>query len=115
MMKCWSAWRCFPDPRNHERFEAPAGSGVYEVRHTGTGATIAFGFSGNVADGLVAVLPKPISKLRAVLTGRRTIVHRSQDLEYRTCPTATLDEARSIVERLRGRREVYWRRSTAWA
>ncbi len=32
--------------------EAPIGPGVYEVRHTMTGALIAFGHAGNVANAI---------------------------------------------------------------
>ncbi len=112
MMTSWAAWRPFPNPQSGGHIDAPIGPGVYEVRHTLTGAVVAFGPSGNVAQDLAILLPKPRAKLWSSLVPRRNEL-RSEQLEYRTCTATTAQEARTIAERLRGRREVFWRRHLA--
>ena len=51
MMQTWSGWKRFSDGRDNA-IEAPAGPGVYEVRHTMTGRVMAFGHSGDVAKSI---------------------------------------------------------------
>jgi hypothetical protein len=116
MVSSWATWKPFPNPEIGGHIDAPIGPGVFEVRHTGTGAQIAFAHSGNVAHSLAILLPKPASGLR-LLFARKRPDYRSEDLEYRTCAASSLDEARAMAERLRGRREAYIRRRTAvgWA
>lgn len=112
MVSSWVNWKPFPDPDRGGHIDAPIGAGVFEVRHTGTGEQIAFAHSANVAHSLAMLLPKPVSGLR-LLFARKRPGFRSEELEYRTCAATTLDEARTMAERLRGRREAYMRRRAA--
>lgn len=112
MVSSWVNWKPFPNPDRGGHIEAPIGPGVFEVRHTGTGEQIAFAHSGNVAQSLALLLPKPVSGLR-VLFARKRPSYRSEELEYRTCAATTLDEARTMAQRLHGRREAYMRRRVA--
>ncbi len=112
MVSSWVNWKPFPNPEHGGHIDAPIGPGVFEVRHTGTGEQIAFAHSRNVAQSLAILLPKRPSGLR-LLFRRKPSRYRSDDLEYRTCAATSVDEARSMAERLRGRRETYMRRRAA--
>jgi hypothetical protein len=111
MMTSWTAWKPFPNPQIGGHVEAPIGPGVYEVRNTMSGEAVAFGHSGNVAHALTSLVP---SGPLAILARRRL---KPDELEYRTCAASTAGEAKTMAERLRGRREVFWRRRMAagWA
>lgn len=112
MVSSWANWKPFPNPDHGGHIDAPIGPGVFEVRHTGTGEQIAFAHSANVAQSLAILLPKPVSGLRLLFARKRTR-YRSDELEYRTCAARSLDEARTMADRLRGRREAYMRRRAA--
>ncbi len=112
MVSSWVNWKPYPNPDNGGHIDAPIGPGVFEVRHTGTGEQIAFAHSGNVAQTLAVLMPRPARGLR-VLFARKRPRYRNEDLEYRTCAATSLDEARAMAERLRGRREAYMRRRAA--
>ena len=117
MMQTWSSWKRFPDVKGGDCIEAPAGPGVYEVRHTLTGRVMAFGHAGNVA--------KTIADLRfdgevgslARLFRRPPPVSRLSDLEYRTCAAASRADAKTAAQRLLGLRQNAWRRrlEQGWA
>jgi hypothetical protein len=118
MVGCWVAWKHFPDPRQGEHIEAPIGPGVYEVRDASTGRLVAFGHAANVASELTALLPKPALRWKRVLFGDgqgQRVTRPTGEFEYRTCSASSLDEARSIAQRLQERRDVFWRRRVAWA
>jgi hypothetical protein len=112
MVSSWANWKPFPNPDHGGHIDAPIGPGVFEVRHTGTGEQIAFAHSANVAQSLAILLPRPVSGLR-LLFARKSARCRSDELEYRTWAASSLEEARTIAERLRGRREAYMRRRAA--
>lgn len=105
MVTPWATWKPFPDPKSGEHLDAPVGPGVFEVRHTGTGEQVAFAHSANVAHSLSGLLPRQTSALGALFR-RNSFKHRSHELEYRTCITGTVFEAKTVVERLSGRRSV---------
>ena len=115
MAVVWSDWKHFPDPHSGLGFDAPAGSGVFEVRHMATGAQVAFAASANVAKALENLIPAQSSGLLSIFT-RRRIQHRPMDLEYRTCATVSMSEARSETDRLNGLRRAYFqrRRASGW-
>lgn len=112
MVSSWVDWKPFPNPDNGGHIDAPIGPGVFEVRHTGTGEQIAFAHSPNVAQSLAIFLPRPASGLR-LLFARKRPQYRSDELEYRTCAATSVEEARAMAERLRGRREAFMRRRSA--
>jgi hypothetical protein len=117
MVATWSSWQRFPDGQRRESLQAPIGPGVYEVRHALSGRLVAFGPSGQVANALTSLMPdRPFSIWRA-LFGKRRPLHRSQDLEYRTCATATKREAKIFAGRLNDSRRVVFRRRAGlvWA
>jgi hypothetical protein len=105
MVNPWADWKPFPDPRSGEYLNAPIGPGVFEVRHMQTGEQIAFAHSANVAHSLAKLLPAQPG-LRALFGRRNGLSHRSHELEYRTCSAGTIHEAKSVAERLTGRRRV---------
>jgi hypothetical protein len=87
-------------------FAAASGPGLFEVRHIANGEQIAFAMSANVAGGLSTLITPSASGLRSIFA-RKRIVHRPIDLEYRTCMTASLSEARAEMDRLNGLRRAY--------
>lgn len=113
MIGNWSSWKKFPNAERGEHVEAPIGPGIYEVRNMSTGDLAAFDASPNVAHALSALRRKQPSW--AKLFGADRSAWQGTDLEYRTCPASSLSEARMMVQALRGRRQVYWRRSAPQA
>ncbi len=113
MLRSWADWKPFPDSTIGEYLDAPIGPGVYEVRHTETGEIIAFGNSAEVAQALTDVIRGPAGWGKVF--GRKNASHRASDLEYRTCAARSAREAKSVAERLRGRRAAFWQRRNAWA
>jgi hypothetical protein len=111
----WTSWLHYPDAFSGVPFDAPAGPGVFEVRHVLTGEQIAFAVSANVAQSVGLIVAPPVTGLRWIFTRRRPSF-RSDDLEYRTCATASLDEARAVADQMLGRRHVYLqkRRASGW-
>ena len=111
MIGNWSNWKRFPNPERGEHVEAPIGSGIYEVRSISTGDLVAFEASANVAHALAALLRSSTSGRWARLFGGARNARPDNDLEYRTCPAASLSDARTMVRSLLGRRQTYWRRT----
>lgn len=109
MLPTWSGWKRFPDDESGGRIDAPAGPGVYEVRHSLTGRVVAFGSAGDVARALSEFRLNGGSGLFARLF-RQPLPARIADLEYRTCATTSRAEARSAAQRLMGLRQNAWRR-----
>lgn len=116
MSVTWTPWRTFPDPHSGIALDAPAGPGVFEVRHIATGEQVAFAVSTDVAGTLATLIQPPASGLRSIFA-RRRIVHRPVDLEYRVCATASMRDARAEEDRLNGLRRAYLqrRKASGWA
>ena len=108
MMQTWSGWKRFPGERI-DTIDAPAGPGVYEVRHTLTGRVMAFGHSGHVARTIAELTCGEVGTW-AKLLGRQPLNARVADLEYRTCAAASRADARTAAQRLLGLRQSAWRR-----
>jgi hypothetical protein len=111
-MQAWTSWKRFPDAHSGGLVEAPIGPGVYEVRHVETGELVAFGPSGSVANAIGEL--KIIGKAGVWAK----MFHRSasipvNELEYRTCATASHSEAKTAAARLKGLRQQYWQRRMA--
>jgi hypothetical protein len=84
------------------------------VRDASNNAMVAFGSSSSVARDLARLMPGAPRGLIASLFGKApaTVI---ENLEYRTWAAATLADARSNAQRLRGRRETFMRRRNhAW-
>lgn len=104
MITTWSEWKRYPKATRGEKLEAPIGPGIYEVRHTSSGALFAFGAVDNLAHALSSVTSGP--KSFTAWFGRRDPV-ALPDLEYRTCATSSRADAKVAAERMIGRREAY--------
>lgn len=115
MIGNWSSWKRFPNAARGEHVEAPIGPGIYEVRLISTGDLAAFDAAGNVAHALSALLRKSSAFSWARLFGGGRNDWQEMDLEYRTCPASSINEAKVMAQALLGRRQVYWRRSSAQA
>ena len=116
MEQIWSGWKRFPDAESGDNVEAPIGPGVYEVRHTLTGQLVAFGHAANVAHAITELKVDRTNPF-ARLFKPAPLVSRVSDLEYRTCAAASRAEAKTAAQRLKGLREIAWRRRTdlGWA
>ncbi len=110
MVQSWSSWKRYPDADNGGLVEAPIGPGVYEVRHTMTGRVVAFGHARNVANAITDLKVNGGISPFARLFGKQPLVSRVNDLEYRTCATASRAEAKTAASRLIGLRQTAWRR-----
>lgn len=114
MTSNWTDWKAFPQARLGGRLEAPIGPGIYEVRDSTNNTMVAFGSSGSVSRDLSKLLPGATKGFFAGLFAKTPDI-AIENLEYRTWAAATLADARSNEDRLRGRREVYMRRrNVAW-
>jgi len=109
-MQSWTGWKRFNDAQGVAFVDAPAGPGVYEVRHTLTGRVVAFGHARNVATALDELKRNGGVGTFARLFRRQLPVSRISDLEYRTCAAATRSEAKTTAQRLLGLRQTAWRR-----
>jgi hypothetical protein len=110
MIGRWSQWKPFPNACHGEHIEAPIGPGVYEVCHAPTQEVVAFGCTANVAQALSKVLPSGGGR-RWPFFRRATAPHyETRELEYRTCATGSLEEARFAAAQLMGHRQAMWRR-----
>lgn len=93
----WSRWHPYPDPREHGILHAPLGPGVYDLRHKSTGEPILFGIGARCAQRMTSLLPKPLgSGTRNNSAKREHVLRHLADIEYRTQPTLTRDEAAHI-------------------
>ncbi len=111
-MQSWTTWKRFPDSHSGGLVEAPIGPGVYEVRHVDTGEWIAFGHAGSVANAIGELKINGNAGLWAKLFHRSASIPVNE-LEYRTCATASRSEAKTAASRLKGLRAQYWKRRMA--
>ena len=103
MIATWSEWKRYLRAVRGEQLEAPIGPGIYEVRYASSGALFAFGAVDNLAQALASLSVAPKSFISWF--GRREAA--LPDLEYRTCATATREDAKIAAERMIGRRETF--------
>lgn len=98
----WSSWAPFPDPRNMDYLNAPFGCGVYQLRIRGTSNYILFGHSNHVAYRMSSLLPKPWGQgTRTNALKRRFVWEHLDQLDYRTMPCHSEEEAKSIERQLK--------------
>ncbi|MBN8979808.1 MAG: hypothetical protein J0I29_00820 [Rhizobiales bacterium] len=104
MIAAWSEWKRYPKIARGEALVAPAGPGIFEVRHVSSGALFAFADTGNLAEALSNLAFG--SKSLLSFFGRRNPL-ALPDLEFRTLSTASRADAKIAAERVIGRREAY--------
>jgi hypothetical protein len=110
MIGRWSNWKPFPNAIHGEHIEAPIGPGVYEVCHAPTQEVVAFGCTANVAQALSNVLPPGGRRKWPFFRRAAASRYETRELEYRTCATGSLEEARFAAAQLTGYRQALWRR-----
>lgn len=103
MIATWSEWKRYPKAVRGEILQAPICPGIYEVRHTTTGALFAFGAVDNLAEAL-SLLSSGSKSLTSWFSRSPVTL---PDLEYRVFPTHTRGDAKIAAERMIGRRETY--------
>ncbi len=109
MIGNWANWKKFPEAEHRELVDAPTDPGIYEVRYVSSGDLAAFDASSNVAYALSSLRPQARSWKR--LFGGTNGSRQDGELEYRTCPAASLGEAKVMAQVLLSRRQIYWRRA----
>jgi hypothetical protein len=110
MSTSWATWRPFPIAV--AQIEAPEGPGVYEVRDSDTGETVAFDHSDSIAIDLARLHPDQSRSLFETLFRRKRLSRRGA-LEFRVWPAANKREAKTIAASLRTRRDAFVRRRRA--
>jgi hypothetical protein len=101
----WTKWKAFPDPRRSEMLEAPFGPGVYELRDSSSGKFVLVGSSAHCAYRMTSLLPHPFGQgVRKNAAKRKHVFENISGVEYRTCASSTVAEARSLESRLRAQR-----------
>lgn len=100
-MFVWSRWRPFPDPRNCGILSAPIGAGVYELRNSETKAFVLCGISKHTAKRMTSLFPRGIgSGTRRNSKKKDYVWENLPTIEYRTVPTFSREEARSLEKNL---------------
>jgi len=93
----WTAWKPMPAPEECRKIEGPDGCGVYQVRNKKTGQFIQFGESMYCRKRMKSLFPKPYGTgTRNNEAKRNYILANWKILEYRTCTTASKEEAVKI-------------------
>jgi len=91
----WSEWRPFPDPRQGGYLVAPLGPGLYELRRIASKKLVLLGCGGCCAFRMSSLLPAPIGAgTRNNAKKRSYVLEYLADIEYRTMPCDTSDDAR---------------------
>lgn len=98
----WSNWKKMPAPEICREIEGPEDCGVYQIRNRKTGQFIQFGESQNCRTRMKSFFPKPFGTgTRNNEAKRNYVLENWQQLEYRTCATATKQEAVAIDRKLK--------------
>jgi hypothetical protein len=111
----WTTWRRFPDSQQGELMQAPIGPGVYEVRRISNGEVVAFAAAASVSRDLSDFRPQGSRLPWARPFERGEAGAQASGFEYRTCGTASLQDAKEMARHMLGRREIYLKRRYAWA
>jgi hypothetical protein len=96
----WTEWRKFPDPTKGEKFVAPSGPGCYELRRGDTPVLV--GESVKVSDRIRSLLPRECGGVghRSNVNKQEYVFIYLEEIEYRTIPAATKEEARAVERQL---------------
>lgn len=98
----WSEWNPMPAPEDCRNIKGPEEYGVYQIRNKKTGQFIQFGESKHCRKRMKSFFPKPYGTgTRNNENKRKYILENWKDLEYRTCATATKEEAVKIDRHLK--------------
>lgn len=89
------------------------GPGVYDLRRISTKEPVLYGISGRCASRMTSLLPKPLGTGTRNNEGKRRYVLRHLgDIEYRTHPCVTRDQAAAIERDIRRSRGHLYRFNT---
>jgi len=111
-MPQWTPWHPFPDPRTGGILHAPLGPGVYDLRRISTEEPVLFGIGARCALRMTSLLPKPHGAgTRNNSAKREYLLEHIEDIEYRTLPCATREDA-AAIERKHKQGELNYRFST---
>ena len=98
----WTDWKLLPSPENCRSIEGPEGPGVYQIRNRKTNQLIQFGESITCQKRMKSLFPKPYGTgTRNNENKREYILKNWRDLDYRTFPTNTKEEAVKIDRELK--------------
>jgi predicted solute-binding protein len=87
---------------------APFGPGCYEIRRSDTAQLVCFGIGGHVAQRMTSLLPVPLGcGTRNNELKRKYIEENLPDIEYRTLPCATRNEAEQVEKMMKANAGAY--------
>lgn len=98
----WSKWEKFPDHLKGEYLNAPSGPGVYQLRDKKTGELVLFGRGKNVAARMTSLIPDG-QGTRNNQDKKDYVRLHLDDIEYRTIPFSTENEAIEFEKYVRER------------
>ncbi len=98
----WSRYHPFPDPRKGGILHAPIGPGVYDLRRISTGKPVLYGIGSRCAHRMCSLLPQPLGcGTRNNSAKREYLLKHLDDIEYRTHPCTSREEAADIERHIR--------------
>lgn len=102
----WTKWTGMPSPEKCRGIEGPGGPGVYQIRHKSTKVKVQFGIGVRCQKRMRSLFPKPYGTGTRNNEGKRIyILENWEDLEYRTLATSTRQEAKSIEDIIKAKRD----------
>lgn len=98
-MNTWSNWKSMPSPQDYRQIQGAEGPGVYQIRNKTTGKNIQFGIGVECRKRMKSLFPEPYGTGKRNNSYKRVyILANWQQLEYRTHPTATREEAKRMED-----------------
>ena len=104
-MRKWSKWQPIPEPENCRQIDGPAESGVYQIRNKESNKLILFGIGNPCQGRMRSLFPKPYGTgTRNNACKREYVLHNWKNLEYRTMETDTTEEAKTVENALKAKK-----------
>jgi len=101
----WSEWQPMPEPKNCRKINAPAKSGLYQIRNKESNELILFGIGKQCQKRMKSLYPKPFGTgTRNNECKRKYVLDNWEKLEYRTRETDTRGEAKTIEDCLKAKK-----------